>query len=196
MAASTSGFVGPCPFCAEEILLAVRKCKHCGEWLTKPEDSAANAAAEQRISEAKAVVIESDNGKASKGQPGPKGAVPGCVECLGFLVMLALFIGHGSGSSTGRAEDKQQDAEPRKIDATVMSETFVKRNLKAPATADFPWYSDPEVTAHDLGSGQYWVSSYVDSQNSFGAKIRTRYRCRLQDDGNDHWMCVDLNLDE
>ena len=23
-----------CPYCGEEILIAAKKCKHCGEWLT------------------------------------------------------------------------------------------------------------------------------------------------------------------
>lgn len=39
---STSPKVGPnatktCPFCAEKIKLAAKKCKHCGEWLNSPQ---------------------------------------------------------------------------------------------------------------------------------------------------------------
>lgn len=31
-----------CPFCAEEIQDAAIKCKHCGEWFDKKEDSPLN----------------------------------------------------------------------------------------------------------------------------------------------------------
>ena len=48
---------------------------------------------------------------------------------------------------------------------------------KAPATADFASYSDSAVV--NKGDGTYIVVSYVDAQNSFGAKIRTRYTCTV-----------------
>lgn len=51
--------------------------------------------------------------------------------------------------------------------------------LKAPATADF---GEPKVTK--ISPQHYRVNSYVDAQNSFGAKIRTYFDCRVRADEN------------
>lgn len=61
-------------------------------------------------------------------------------------------------------------------------ENAVLKNLKAPATAHFAWAGDQKVD--DRGSWRYAISSYVDAENSFGAKIRTEYKCEL--------TCVDI----
>lgn len=56
----------------------------------------------------------------------------------------------------------------------------VRDGLKAPSSADFPAYDEAAV-GH---SRQQWtVRSYVDADNSFGAKLRTRYTCTLHFDG-------------
>jgi len=55
---------------------------------------------------------------------------------------------------------------------------IVKQNLKAPATADFPFYDKNQI--QHLGDCVYQVRSYVDSQNSFGAKIRSNFYVRLK----------------
>lgn len=47
---------------------------------------------------------------------------------------------------------------------------FVLQGLKAPATAKFPVFP---YEAIDLGNGRYKIMSFVDSQNSFGALIRS-----------------------
>ena len=58
-----------------------------------------------------------------------------------------------------------------KIAALVMAQKLVKGTLKAPATAEFASIVDSQVTT--IGDCSYRVVSYVDSQNSFGANIRT-----------------------
>jgi hypothetical protein len=85
------------------------------------------------------------------------------------------------------------NSERARWDAALMSQHFVKDRLKAPASAEFQNFSDAAVI-HE-GAGVYSVSSFVDSQNSFGAKLRTRYRCTLQDKGNEKWHLVDLKID-
>jgi hypothetical protein len=57
----------------------------------------------------------------------------------------------------------------------------VKEFLKAPSTAEFP----DGITQHDQwkfsrDQGISEVSSYVDSQNSFGAMIRTNFKARFK----------------
>jgi hypothetical protein len=62
---------------------------------------------------------------------------------------------------------------PLPMDAYVASMKLVKNELKAPSTAKFASYQDSKISKIDLDEWQ--VSSFVDSQNSFGAMIRTRY---------------------
>jgi hypothetical protein len=66
-----------------------------------------------------------------------------------------------------------------------MSEDFVKRMLKAPATAEF----GDEVATH-LGSEKYRVSGYVDAQNAFGAKLRSTWTCTVQNTDGDNWKRI------
>ena len=47
--------------------------------------------------------------------------------------------------------------------------------LKAPTTADFPWYDEAFITWSSQDSVTF--SAYVDAQNSFGAQIRTNWLC-------------------
>ena len=84
------------------------------------------------------------------------------------------------------------DSTNGKIGAFVMSQTFMKRRLKSPSTADFPWYTDSEVSVSHRGGGTFLVESYVDSQNAFGAKLRTHYLCELKDEGTDSWKLISL----
>lgn len=73
----------------------------------------------------------------------------------------------------------------------------VKKSLRAPASAEFPsWIAGgaSESTYH-LGGGTYRVSSYVDAQNAFGAKVRTAFNCTVEYRDGD-WSLVDLALEE
>ena len=79
-------------------------------------------------------------------------------------------------------------ADDESTSAEVMCEEFIEKRLKAPATAD---YTDP-TTSKD--GATYTVAGAVDSENGFGAKIRTRYVCVVRSDGDDMWTLVDLDL--
>lgn len=62
--------------------------------------------------------------------------------------------------------------------AYVCAQQLVESRLKAPRTAKFPWgVSDDAVTY--TGGTDYIVSAYVDSQNGFGAMIRTTFACNV-----------------
>lgn len=97
------------------------------------------------------------------------------------------------------AEEKARDDEKAcssDISAFVMSQTFVKQRLKAPSTADFPYMTSDGVKTNYLGDCTHQVLAYVDSQNSFGAKIRTRYYVKLKNEkGTDSWELLDIKLD-
>jgi len=86
----------------------------------------------------------------------------------------------------------QDDSDPHG-DAFYACAEFMKQRLKSPATADFPnYYSD---TSTVTGEGPtYRVNSYVDSQNSFGANIRTGFTCVVTDIG-DNWQLNTIKID-
>jgi hypothetical protein len=59
----------------------------------------------------------------------------------------------------------------------VATEEVIPKVLKAPATAKFGEKSDTFIVhAH----GIYKVNGYVDSQNSFGAMLRSQYICYVE----------------
>jgi hypothetical protein len=52
---------------------------------------------------------------------------------------------------------------------------YVEPRLTAPSTAKFPFCVERDSGASYKGNGHYAASSYVDSQNGFGAMIRMHY---------------------
>ena len=77
----------------------------------------------------------------------------------------------GCGESEPSAEDIRRDA------VRVCEEEFIPPRLKAPATAEY------DLTASG-GPVTYTVSGTVDSENSFGAKIRSTWTCTVGSDGS------------
>ncbi len=67
-----------------------------------------------------------------------------------------------------------------KISAEVMAESFLKRTQKNPASAQF----DGEQTA-PVGENEFIVRGFITSTNSFNAKIRSSFACRLKHIGGD-----------
>ncbi|WP_288649637.1 hypothetical protein [Pseudomonas sp. UBA5568] len=79
--------------------------------------------------------------------------------------------------------------------AFVMSQNFVKQRLKSPATAQFPYVNDQGVDVVPDGECGFQVSAYVDSQNGFGALIRSSYRASISyDRATKLWRVSDLNI--
>lgn len=63
--------------------------------------------------------------------------------------------------------------------AFVMSQNFVKQRLKSPSSANFPYVNDRGVDVFADGTCGFSVSAYVDSQNGFGAMIRSSYQAKI-----------------
>ena len=57
------------------------------------------------------------------------------------------------------------------MEVNAVAQGYVEKFLKSPSTAKFP----PRANYTDLGNNQHKVESYVDSQNGFGAQIRSGY---------------------
>ncbi|HYC34130.1 MAG TPA: hypothetical protein VEC13_00175 [Candidatus Paceibacterota bacterium] len=100
------------------------------------------------------------------------------VLAIGFFSSIILAsIGGGSSSSP---EPDQPTAYDYELSARAYSEMYVERILKSPSTAEFC-----RGTATDLGENKWKVSSCVDSQNSFGATLRSNWEAIMVYTGGD-----------
>jgi hypothetical protein len=95
-------------------------------------------------------------------------------------------------SSSNRAESSSPD----KISAWVMAQHFVEARLKSPGTAEYGsvWggtYQSPDDCVMSLGKNRYEVRGWVDAQNAFGAKMRSKFIVRLEYLGNEKWRLTE-----
>jgi hypothetical protein len=81
----------------------------------------------------------------------------------------------------------------RETEAFVMCQNPVRRQLRSPSTAKFPFISDRAVRVNHTGLGQYSVDGYLDAQNAFGATVRTRWNCQIHYTGTG-WRIVRVHL--
>lgn len=68
--------------------------------------------------------------------------------------------------------------------AYIQAETFIKKKLKSPSTAEFPGVFEKKDHIVSMGGSKYKISSWVDSQNSYGAMMRTNFSCVIEFEGN------------
>lgn len=83
--------------------------------------------------------------------------------------------------------------------ANIQSQTFVKQYLKSPGSAKFP-FADSQVTKSKTNDNLYYVVSYVDSQNGFGALLRSNWASQLlfkggEDGDINNWELQQLIID-
>jgi len=103
------------------------------------------------------------------------------------IIAVVLAVGFASvqdqsetttnyGNSSARSADSER---ANQLEAYTCAQIEITHMLKSPSTAEFPWVHSESATAR-LDAGKYLVRSYVDSQNSFGAMIRSGYECVVQ----------------
>ncbi len=113
----------------------------------------------------------------------------------GFLIFCVLFAVYAE--LTGMSKSPSPDAAGNLTTmAFVQCQDIVKGELVSPSTADFPFM---DFSANAAPDNLYIIKSYVDSQNGFGATIRTRWRCKARYIGGDKadprsWKLVDLQM--
>lgn len=110
---------------------------------------------------------------------------------LGICLIIHLVLPSPAG--VGNGFTKKRDL-PDSVEAYFMAQEFVKKHLKAPATADFPSYSNQDINISRRNDTTFLISGFVDAQNSFGANLRTNYKCEIMYVGNDLWQLVNINI--
>lgn len=194
-----------CPFCESEIKDDALKCKYCKEFLPKKGDK-----------------IEPSNKKSIRKCPKCKGEVPKnaskCMHCgsdlrgwfrrhpiislILFVFLFGAIVGglgeeYNVSSPTTVRQTKPATREVTDQQAYVISQNFVEQRLKAPSTAKFP-LGVYEATKDS--EGNFVIKSYVDSQNAFGAMIRTTYLVTIKHKGGDwanpnNWELISILME-
>lgn len=94
----------------------------------------------------------------------------------------------------------EMDEPDMSTEAAVICSNLVRSTLKAPSSAKFPWVPDMSRRPNR----DYYITSYVDAQNGFGAMIRTDFTCNVRYVSDDFdawdrlesWEVVELNFNE
>jgi len=80
-------------------------------------------------------------------------------------------------------------------DAYYTIQGFVKNRLKSPGSAQFPSVRAARVGQVGVVTDQrYLVAAYVDSQNSFGALLRSNFVGEIQQTSKGHWTLNELHV--
>lgn len=109
------------------------------------------------------------------------------------LVILSIvfgFINHDL--KYGDKTDEQIELMDQEENAYHNAKQLIKYKLKSPSTAEFP--SSLEAQVVGIGANSFIISSYVDSQNSYGALIRTYYEAEIRYNGNDGVQLVNYEF--
>ena len=106
---------------------------------------------------------------------------------VGFLLVFACI-----SALTDPGSERSPSREPDELDAYLACQGFMSERLRAPATARYPL-----LTSIDWAKeGNVWgFEAYVDAENTFGAKLRTRFNCQVRwDPGAELWRLENLEI--
>lgn len=88
------------------------------------------------------------------------------------------------------------DSNPMALDACYMAQEFVKRELRAPASAKFGSAYD-DCAALPGEANEWLVASHVDAQNGFGAMLRSNYVVQMRyNPDRDTWSLLGVEFGE
>lgn len=117
------------------------------------------------------------------GQPETRKArtwwIVGGVLVAALAVGIAFLAGLGWEAANDKIAAENDPAWVYKQHGPEACEKAVLPQLKSPGSAEFTWDDPREDTASIPKRDRYLMDGYVDSQNSFGAVLRTRIVCGL-----------------
>lgn len=105
---------------------------------------------------------------------------------IAILVLAIIFICGGIFISSYEKQEITHES-----DAWFMCQKFISDRLKSPSTAKFQPVTNANVQI--LENNSFIVEVYVDSQNGFGAMIRSDFVCHLTyEPENERWHLTEL----
>lgn len=103
--------------------------------------------------------------------------VPLLMLAAAAVALLVMMVVSSLGSGSPVKTDRGGDLEVQRAGAKIACQDMVRDRLKSPASAQFSG-----VVASGAGP-LFTVRGKVDSQNSFGAMLRSSFSCQLHFDG-------------
>lgn len=116
------------------------------------------------------------------------------VILISLFIILILLIIFGIKRVDKTSSVKEAPFEDPAQDACYICRQAVSKNLKASSTAKFQLCN--EATKSMDKTNIFTIHSYVDSQNSFGAQIRTEYKCTVEKISDKNWILLDLKFED
>lgn len=161
-----------CRNCGQNAVMTILVCRRCGRSL---QDAILhNAMPITTVPRASGV---------STASPTTQSLPPGCQRALLVLLVCVLLGGLIDTIKGGHGDEHE---------AWAMAKQFVTERLKSPSSANFPYYDQDFVAKID--EHQFQVNAWVESQNSFGAQLRSPFRCTLTSKGGHKWICEELTI--
>lgn len=154
-----------CPFCGESIAQTARKCRFCSTDLVDAPNASANG--------------------------DPKLPLYGLAAAAAVLIGFAVLV-----SVANRVAGPSEPRWKREDDwhgAYWETQRAVEARLLSPASADFPWR--PTKHSCNVDTQTYFIEGYVDSQNGFGAQIRSNFAAILRKTGEETWVVDKVAID-
>ena len=159
--------------------MALKKCRGCGRQISKRAESCPQCGEPTRS---------------------PMNLNAGCLGLTILILTFAYFATNGRRNHRPPAA-APVDTEPDTLDAWVMAQQFVEEKLQAPSTASYGGILDGDYQSHSdvvtsEGDGKFRVKAWVDSENGFGAMLRSRFYLELQYLGNDKWRLTQFEWED
>ncbi len=111
------------------------------------------------------------------------------IKIVVFVVIGSILLYYCNKGSSAENEPRGEKCSDS-ISAQIAAKNFVEKKLKSPSTAD--WCSFTEFTAVQR-DGLWVVDGCLDSQNGFGALIRSDFTVSMTCNP-ENWLLVDIKL--
>jgi hypothetical protein len=111
---------------------------------------------------------------------------------MGYCISDCARNRSSSATYTGSPNASRSNSSSDTTDAWIFTKELIRRELSSPSTAKFEFAGHRGVKY--LGNNRYSFSSYVDSQNGFGAMVRTRFSGIIRETNNG-WVMEEFNYE-
>ena len=108
--------------------------------------------------------------------------------CIGCLILIAAAVLFSQCNKPSPAQEQANKSKDDAIGAWIAATDYIQTKLLSPGSAKFPMLP-PDGAVETLSDNRWRIHSYVDSQNTFGALLRSNWSVEVTHPDPDHWVC-------